>query len=149
MANVIATIPGRRPERIVLASHYDTKRCADFRFVGASDGASSTAALLELGARPARHARTSSRSSCCSSTARKPSNWDWAGTDNTYGSRYYVQAAQKAGTLGGIKALVLLDMIGDRDLVIRRDADLDAVAGGHRLGRRRPARPSQRSSRTS
>src|SRR5687768_14315450 len=49
MANVIATIPGRRPERLALASHFDTKLFKDFRFVGANDGASSTAALLELG----------------------------------------------------------------------------------------------------
>ena len=53
MMNVIATIPGRRPERIILASHYDTKRSPDFQFVGASDGASSTAALL-TGMRRAR-----------------------------------------------------------------------------------------------
>ena len=49
MVNLIATIPGQRPERIVLASHFDTKLFREFRFVGASDGASSTAALLELG----------------------------------------------------------------------------------------------------
>src|SRR5262245_6103364 len=49
MSNIVATIPGRRPERIILASHYDTKRATAFRFVGANDGASSTAALLELG----------------------------------------------------------------------------------------------------
>src|SRR4030095_7554176 len=56
MANIIATIPGRRPERIAIASHYDTTRTpftspsgtSVTRFVGASDGASSTAALLEL-----------------------------------------------------------------------------------------------------
>jgi hypothetical protein len=48
MVNVIATIPGRRPERIALASHFDTKLFQRFRFVGASDGGSSTAALLEL-----------------------------------------------------------------------------------------------------
>ena len=44
MANVIATIPGRRSERIGFASHFDTKLFRDIRFVGASDGASSTAA---------------------------------------------------------------------------------------------------------
>ena len=48
MVNLIATIPGKRPERIVLASHFDTKLFREFRFVGANDGASSTAALLEL-----------------------------------------------------------------------------------------------------
>ena len=49
MVNVIATIPGRRPERIALATHYDTKLVREFRFVGASDAASSTAGVLELG----------------------------------------------------------------------------------------------------
>ena len=49
MVNVVATIPGTRPERVAIGSHYDTKLFREFRFVGASDGASSTAALLELG----------------------------------------------------------------------------------------------------
>src|SRR6185436_13714305 len=38
MVNLIATIPGARKERIVLAGHYDTKRFDRFRFLGASDG---------------------------------------------------------------------------------------------------------------
>ena len=49
MVNIIATIPGQRSDRIVLASHFDTKLFRELRFVGASDGASSTAALIELG----------------------------------------------------------------------------------------------------
>ena len=48
MANVVATIPGKRSDRIAIASHFDTKLFREFRFVGANDGASSTAALLEL-----------------------------------------------------------------------------------------------------
>ena len=48
MANIVATLPGTRPERIILGSHFDTKLFREFRFVGASDGGSSTAALLEL-----------------------------------------------------------------------------------------------------
>src|SRR6187549_3999749 len=48
MVNLIATIPGTRKERIVFAGHYDTKRFQQFRFVGASDGGSSTAFVLEL-----------------------------------------------------------------------------------------------------
>ena len=119
MVNVIGTIAGRRPERIVLASHYDTKR-APFRFVGANDGASSTAALLELGRALAR-SQPAFTIELLFLDGEEAVNWDWAGTDNTYGSRHYVQAAQKAGTLTGVKALVLLDMIGDRDLIIRRE----------------------------
>ena len=44
-------------------------------------------------------------------------------SDHTYGSRHYVEAARQAGTLGDIRAFVLVDMIGDRDLVIKREAN--------------------------
>jgi Zn-dependent M28 family amino/carboxypeptidase len=46
----------------------------------------------------------------------------WSGSDHTYGSRYYVQAAREANALASIRALVLVDMIGDRDLTIRRES---------------------------
>ena len=121
MANVIATIPGKRPERIVLASHFDTKLYKDIRFVGANDGASSTAALLELGR--VLKARQNEFTIELLFLDGEEAVVEWQGTDHTYGSRHYVQAAQKAGDLKGIKALVLLDMIGDRNLVIRRDSN--------------------------
>lgn len=122
MGNVIGTIPGRRPERIIIGSHFDTKRTNDFRFVGANDGASSTAALLELGR--VLKARTHDFTiELLFLDGEEAVNWDWGttGVDNTYGSRHYVDAARKAGTLAGIKAFVLLDMVGDRNLVLRRD----------------------------
>jgi Zn-dependent M28 family amino/carboxypeptidase len=122
MANVVATIPGRRPDRIVLASHFDTKIARDFKFLGANDGASSTAALLEL-ARVLQGQPRDFTIELLFLDGEEAVNWDWQGNDNTYGSRHYVDAAQKAGTLAGVKALVLLDMIGDRDLVIRRDSN--------------------------
>ena len=48
MVNLIATIPGARKERIAITGHYDTKLFREFRFVGANDGGSSTAFLIEL-----------------------------------------------------------------------------------------------------
>jgi glutaminyl-peptide cyclotransferase len=121
MINIIGTIPGRRPERIVFASHYDTKRAPDFRFVGASDGASSTAALIELG-RVLKGRQNEFTIELLFLDGEEAVNWEWRDPDNTYGSRYYVEAARQANTLKTIKALVLLDMIGDRNLVIERDA---------------------------
>ena len=120
MVNLIATIPGRRAERIILASHYDTKLAPQFKFVGASDGASSTAVVLELG-RSLKRRQNEYTIELLFLDGEEAVNWDWAGNDNTYGSRHYVQAAQTAGTLSGIKALILLDMIGDRNLNIRRE----------------------------
>jgi glutaminyl-peptide cyclotransferase len=119
MANVIATLPGDRPERIILASHFDTKLFKEFRFVGASDGASSTAALLEL----ARVLKERPRPFTLEFLFLdgEEAVVEWTATDSTYGSRHYVQQARAAGTLAGIKALILLDMIGDADLNIRRE----------------------------
>ena len=141
MSNVIATIPGRRSDRIALASHFDTKLFRDIRFVGASDGASSTAALLEL-ARVLKGRQNEFTIELLFFDGEE-AVVEWSrNNDNTYGSRHYVAAAQQAGTLNGLKAFVLLDMIGDRDLVIRRDSNstpwlVDIVWGAAaRLGHR-------------
>jgi Zn-dependent M28 family amino/carboxypeptidase len=48
---------------------------------------------------------------------------EWQGDDHTYGSRHYVKAARAAGALATIRALVLVDMIGDRDLRIMRESN--------------------------
>ena len=119
MANVIATLPGDRPDRIVIASHFDTKLFKDIAFVGASDAGSSTAALIELG----RVLKNKNRPFTIELLFLdgEEAFVEWRGTDHTYGSRYYVAAAQKAGTLQSLKALILLDMIGDKNLNIRRE----------------------------
>jgi len=122
MANIIATIPGKRPDRLALASHYDTKLFREFKFVGANDGASSTAVLLELG-RVLKGRQNELTIELLFLDGEEARRTEWQGTDNTYGSRHYVQAAQKSGGLKALKALVLLDMIGDRELTIRRDSN--------------------------
>ena len=48
MVNVIATFPGASKNRILVTGHYDTKLFREFRFVGADDGGSSGAFLIEL-----------------------------------------------------------------------------------------------------
>lgn len=119
MVNLIATIPGASRDRIVLAGHFDTKRFREFRFVGASDGGSSTAFLLEM-ARVLK-ARTNPLTIELLFLDGEEAVGEWQGTDNTYGSRHYVQVARQAGSLASLKALLLVDMIGDRDLRIRRE----------------------------
>ena len=121
MVNLIATIPGRRPERIILASHFDTKLFREFRFVGASDGASSTATLLEL-------ARVLKARPQLPFTIEllfldgEEATGEWRDPDHTYGSRHYVEVARQTGTLKSLKAMILLDMVGDRQLNIRRES---------------------------
>jgi glutaminyl-peptide cyclotransferase len=122
MVNLVATIPGVRKERIVIAGHYDTKLYRQFRFVGASDGGSSAAFLLELARvlKTRKNPMTIELLFLDGEEARLP---EWGGTDNTYGSRHYVDLAKRDGSLLSLKALLLVDMIGDRDLDIRRDTN--------------------------
>jgi len=126
MVNLIVRLPGRRAERILFTGHYDTKLFTDIAFVGASDGASSAAFLIEL----ARVLKDQPREFTYEFVwfDGEEAVIDWyhklpdGTTDNTYGSKHYVQAARKANALTSIKAMILVDMIGDRDLRIRREA---------------------------
>jgi len=120
MVNVRATIPGASPARIVIGGHYDTKLFREFRFVGANDGGASTAFLLEIAR--VLNARKNPFTIELVFFDGEEAFVEWQGTDHTYGSRYYVDAARRAGDLGSIKAMILVDMIGDRDLNIRREA---------------------------
>jgi len=122
MANIIATLPGERADRIVIASHFDTKPIDEFRFVGANDGGSSTGALLEL-ARVLK-ARPKPRFTLEFLFFDGEEAWgEWRDPNHTYGSRHYVAAARSTGTLASLRALILLDMIGDRGLNLRRDTN--------------------------
>ena len=120
MNNLIATIKGDRAERIALATHYETKLSRESRFVGASDPASSVAAVLELG-RVLAQRKNPYTIELLFFDGEEAINRDWRDPDNTYGSRHYVQAALKAGTLRGLKAVILLDLVGDRNLNFRRE----------------------------
>ena len=136
MANVIAVIPGKRPDVIVIAGHYDTKLFREFPFVGANDGGSSAGLMLEL----ARQLAGSTREYTVwivffdGEEARET----WTATDSLYGSRHL--AADLARRRALPRAVIVADMIGDRDLGIRREAEstgwlTDLVWGSaYRLG---------------
>jgi glutaminyl-peptide cyclotransferase len=113
MVNLIATIPGARKERIALSGHYDTKLFREFRFVGANDGGSSTAFLIEL-ARVLKARANAFTIELIFFDGEEATLRDWGAADHTYGSQYYVDAARKTGTLSTLKTLVLVDMIADR-----------------------------------
>jgi Zn-dependent M28 family amino/carboxypeptidase len=118
MVNLIATIPGASKNRLVIGGHYDTKKFP-FRFVGANDGGSSAAFLIEL-ARVLK-ARRNPLTIEILFLDGEEAVIDWTGTDHTYGSRHYVVDAKRSGSLASLRAFVLVDMIGDRDLQIKRD----------------------------
>jgi hypothetical protein len=127
MTNVRAVRAGARPTSIALAGHYDTK-LFEFQFVGANDGGSSTAWLLEM-ARATRDLKLENSleflffdgEEAVGTPETVRNKTDWTDTDSLYGSRHDVDRRTRAGTLRQLKALILVDMIGDKDLSIQRD----------------------------
>lgn len=128
MINLTAVIPGESQDAIIISSHYDSKYFRNMQFVGANDPGASVGALLEL-------ARV------LTATNSKPKlsywlvffdgeeaiceGWDDCGTpdapDNTYGSRRYVAQLKATNSVARVRAMILLDMIGYRDLELGRD----------------------------
>ena len=120
MVNVRVTIPGAGTGKLIIAGHYDTKVFEEFEFVGANDAGSSTAFLIEF-ARVLKDRKNAVPIELLFLDGEEAIG-EWA-TGNTHGSRHFVEAAQEEGTLKDIKALVLVDMIGDKELVLKRESN--------------------------
>jgi Zn-dependent M28 family amino/carboxypeptidase len=118
MANVIGILPGRRPDIVLVGGHYDTKWFADIRFVGANDGGSSTGLLLELARVLA--ARPRELTYWVVFFDGEEARVTWSERDSLYGSRRLADRMAQEGTLP--RAVLVADMVGDRDLAIRREA---------------------------
>jgi len=128
MANITAELAGESKDVIIIASHYETKYFKDMLFVGANDPASSVATLLELarvlGTGQYKPKMTywlvffDGEEAFCGS-------WDECSKpdapDNTYGSRYYVSQLQKQNELERVRAMILLDLMGYKNLELGRD----------------------------
>jgi len=119
MANIRAIRPGARPTTIALAGHYDTK-LFDFSFVGANDGGSSAAWLLEM-ARATAGLKLENSLEFIFFDGEE-AVVEWTDDDSLYGSRHDVDRRVREGTLRQLRALVLVDMIGDKDLNIRKES---------------------------
>jgi glutaminyl-peptide cyclotransferase len=121
--NMIAKFPGTREGVIVIAGHYDTNYpLRNTGYVGANDGGSSTAILLEL-ANQLRGKKREGYSVWLLWTDGEEAVKNWTATDSLYGVRHLADKWQKDGTLKTIKAFLLADMIGDADLNVDRDSN--------------------------
>jgi hypothetical protein len=119
MKNIIAKAPGASPDILMFTTHYDTKRMANF--VGADDGGSSSGVMLEL-----------ARSVCRRQNAltvwivffdgEEAFNRVWADPDNTYGSRELAARMALSGELGRLRAMLLADLVGNRNLRLKRES---------------------------
>jgi len=119
--NIIAKYPGTKDGVIVIAGHYDTNYpLRDTGYVGANDGGSSAAILLEF-ANQLRGKKRDGYSVWLVFADGEEAVKSWTDTDSVYGMRHLAARWQKDQTLKKIKALLLADMIGDQDLNILRD----------------------------
>ena len=101
----------------VLAGHYDTL----FKpgFIGANDGASSTAILLAF-ADALAHQKTRMQIWLVWTDLEEAIH-SFGGADGLYGSRHLAQKLAANGMVSRIRGLFLLDMIGDKDLNVARE----------------------------
>ena len=121
--NIVAKYPGNKDGIIVIAGHYDTVySLRNTRFVGANDGGSSTAILLEV-ANQLRGKKRDGYSVWLLWTDAEEAVRQWSETDSLYGTKHLAAKWQQDGTNKKIKALLLADMIGDADLNIERETN--------------------------
>ncbi|HXZ33989.1 MAG TPA: M28 family peptidase [Terriglobales bacterium] len=122
--NIIAKFPGTRDGIIVIASHYDTNwPLRDTPYVGANDGGSSSALLLEF-ANQLRGKKNEGYSIWLLwDDAEESMRLPWYDPESLYGVRHLAEKWQDDGTLKKIKAFILEDMIGDADLNIEHDTN--------------------------
>jgi len=125
--NIIAKFPGTKDGVIVILGHYDTNYpLRSTGFVGANDGGTSTAILLEYAnqLRAGLHdKKRGGYSVWLVWTDGEEAVKTWSATDSLYGTRHLAEKWEKDGTLKKIKALLVMDMIGDADLNIDRDTN--------------------------
>jgi len=119
MVNIRAIRSGAKPTTIALTGHYDTKR-EDFRFDGANDGGSSAAWVLEM-ARATAGLKVDNSLEFVFFDGEE-AVLEWTETDSVYGSRHDLDRRYRSGDLKQLKALILVDMIGDKNLDIKREA---------------------------
>ncbi len=121
--NLIAKFPGAKDGIIVIAGHYDTNYpLRNINYVGANDGGSTTAILLEL-ANQLRGKKNDGYSVWLVWTDGEEAVRQWSSTDSLYGSKHLAEKWKNDGTAKKIKAFLLTDMIGDAELDIDRDTN--------------------------
>jgi Zn-dependent M28 family amino/carboxypeptidase len=121
MVNIVYKFQGSSGNAIAVTGHYDTKRIPMVHFVGANDGGSSTGFLLEFAR--AASAMKHRDDLYIVFLDGEEAVASWTDTDSRYGSRHLATKWLSDGTISRMKALINVDMIGDKDLDVLNDGN--------------------------
>jgi Zn-dependent M28 family amino/carboxypeptidase len=127
MRNFIVRFPGKKNGVLVLATHYETNYwLKNIHYVGANDSGSTTGLLVAIADRlreqTAGGRKLDGYSVWLVFFDGEEAIQSWTETDSTYGSRHLAAKWGGDGTLAKIKAFILTDMIGDKNLDIQRES---------------------------
>ncbi len=123
MNNIVAKFPGKKDGIIVIAGHYDTNYpLKNTSYAGANDGGSNVGLMLEIASKLRSHP-PEGYSIWLVFTDGEEAMVDWSDADSVYGSKHLAKKWSEDGTAAKIKAFLLLDMIGYKDLNIDHDAN--------------------------
>ncbi len=125
MRNLIVKFPGKKDGVIVLASHYETNYpLKDINFVGANDGACTTALLIAIGQYLRQHPPQGYSVWLLFDDGEEAIGENgMVGTDQLYGVRHIAAKWAGDGTLGHIKAFIVADMLGWKSMNIDRETN--------------------------
>ena len=120
LRNVIGVVRGRNPRRtVVVSAHYDTKDLPGF--VGANDGASGTAAVVELARSIKPRQLRPTVVFILFDGEESPK-----GTPDNEFERYGLRGSKvAAAAYRNAESMILLDFVGDKDLTIPRESNSD------------------------
>lgn len=114
--NVSGRIPGQGRGIVVLGSHYDTKAGISEDFAGANDSGSSTGLLLELGQLLGSRENAYPFELVFAFFDGEECRQRYGAQDGLHGSRRFARRLAESGKADQVKAVIVVDMIGDADL---------------------------------
>ena len=115
--NIIAEIPGRSREWVLIGCHYDAKKFLNTPgFQAANDGASGVAALLAMIRALEKYPAKPPFTLRFVFFDGEECLYKYGENDGLHGSRALAKKYELSGELRNCRAMILLDMIGDRDL---------------------------------
>lgn len=114
--NVLGRIPGEGEKILLLGSHYDTKSGIE-NFEGANDSGSSTGLLIEL-ARVMKQNGPHPMEIQFAFFDGEECMVEYGPGDGFHGSEHLARTMETDGSLSYVAAMILMDMVGDRDLTV-------------------------------